>query len=50
MENAFGKEFAFDCRFEGDRWIQSGKMPGGVYLEEIWQRVKPGEDIDAWPK
>lgn len=48
--DTFGKTFAFDCRFEGNRWIQSGKMPGGLVLEEIWERVKENEDVDAWPK
>ena len=48
-QDSFGKSFAFDCRFEGDRWIQSGKMPNGVFLEEIWQRVQENEDVDVWP-
>jgi hypothetical protein len=48
-QDTFGKSFGFDCRFEADRWIQSGKMPNGVFLEEIWQRVKENEDIAAWP-
>ena len=48
-ESSFGKSFGFDCRFEGDRWIQSGKMPNGVFLEEIWQRVQENEDVSTWP-
>ncbi len=28
--NSFGKSLGFDCRFEGDRWIQSGKI-GDVF-------------------
>jgi len=48
-EDSFGKSFGFDCRFEDDKWIQSGKMPNGVFLEEIWQRVRESEDVDAWP-
>lgn len=48
-QESFGKSFAFDCRFEGDRWIQSGKLGNGVFLEEIWQRVQPNEDVAAWP-
>jgi hypothetical protein len=47
-ENSFGKTFGFDCRFEGDQWIQSGKI-NGVFLEEIWQRVQENEDVAAWP-
>ena len=49
-ETSFGKSYGFDCRFEGDRWIQSGKMPNGVFLEEIWQRVKENEDVATWPE
>lgn len=48
-EGSFGKSFGFDCRFEGNRWIQSGTMPGGVFLEEIWERLEPDEDVSAWP-
>jgi hypothetical protein len=48
-ESSFGKSYGFDCRFEGDKWIQSGKMPNGVFLEEIWQRVQENEDVAAWP-
>ncbi len=46
--NSFGKSLGFDCRFEADRWIQSGKI-GDVFLEETWQRVRPDEDVDQWP-
>jgi hypothetical protein len=49
-ESTFGKSFAFDCRFDGNRWIQSGTMPGGVFLEEIWERVGSGDDVAAWPE
>jgi hypothetical protein len=49
-ENSFGKTYGFDCRFEEDRWIQSGKLGNGVFLEEIWQRVKENEDVAAWPE
>ncbi len=48
-EDTFGKSFAFDCRFQDDQWIQSGKMPNGVFLEEIWKRVQENEDVDSWP-
>jgi hypothetical protein len=48
-ENSFGKCLDFDCRFEGDFWIQSGILPGGVKLEETWQRVKPNEDPATKP-
>lgn len=48
-ESSFGNSLAFDCRFEEDRWIQSGKLPNGVFLEEIWQRVKPEEDVSMRP-
>jgi hypothetical protein len=48
-EKSFGKSFSFDCRFEGNKWIQSGTMPDGTVLEEIWQRIEPDEDVSAWP-
>jgi hypothetical protein len=48
-QDSFGKSLGFDCRFEGDKWIQSGKLPNGVMLEEIWQRIQENEDVDAWP-
>lgn len=49
-QSTFGKDFPFDCKFEEDRWIQSGTLPNGSKLIEIWQRVKPDEDVSAWPK
>jgi len=47
--STFGKEFPFDCRFDGDKWIQSGTLANGIFLEEIWQRIKPDEDVSQWP-
>jgi len=47
--STFGREFPFDCRFDGDKWIQSGTLANGIFLEEIWQRVKPDEDVSQWP-
>jgi hypothetical protein len=48
-KDSFGATLGFDCRFEGDKWIQSGKLPNGVMLEEIWQRVRENEDVAEWP-
>jgi len=48
-QNNFGKEYPFDCRFEGDRWIQSAKLPAGGDMIEIWQRIKPDEDVALRP-
>ena len=48
-QNIFGKDFAFDCRFEGDLWIQSAKLPDGSDMIETWQRIKPDEDVAMRP-
>jgi len=48
-QNTFGKDFPFDCRFEGDLWIQSAKLPDGSDMIEIWQRIKPDEDVSMRP-
>ncbi len=48
-ESNFGMSLGFDCKFDGDKWIQSGKLPNGVFLEEIWQRIGPNEDVSKRP-
>ena len=48
-QTTFGKDFAFDCRFEGDLWIQSAKLPNGSEMIETWQRIKPDEDVAQRP-
>lgn len=35
-----GQEISFDCRVEGDRWYQSGMLPNGVKLDEVYHRAK----------
>jgi hypothetical protein len=48
-QNVFGKDFAFDCRFEGDLWIQSATLPDGSEMIETWQRIQPEEDVALKP-
>lgn len=48
-QNTFGKEFPFDCRFEGDLWIQSATLPNGSEMIETWQRIKADEDVSLRP-
>ena len=48
-ENTFGKDFIFECRFEGDLWIQTGKLADGSEMIETWQRIKPDEDVNTRP-
>ncbi|MBL8818365.1 MAG: hypothetical protein JNL58_20225 [Planctomyces sp.] len=48
-QNTFGRDFAFDCRFEGDLWIQSATLPNGSEMIETWQRIKPDEDVSMRP-
>ena len=35
-----GKTIAFECRVEGDRWYQRGRLPDGVWLEEVYRRAR----------
>jgi hypothetical protein len=35
-----GISIPFQIRWEGDRWIQTGKMPGDVESYEVWKRVE----------
>ncbi len=48
-QNTFGRDFAFDCRFEGDLWIQSATLNNGSEMIETWQRIKPDEDVSMRP-
>jgi len=48
-QNIFGKDFAFDCRFDGDLWIQSATLPDGSEMIETWQRIQPDEDVASRP-
>lgn len=34
-----GEAIEFECRTEDDRWYQSGTLPGGTYLEEVYRRL-----------
>lgn len=34
-----GKSIPFECKVEGDYWYQSGLLPGGTKLEEIYRRA-----------
>jgi hypothetical protein len=38
-----------DCKFDGDLWIQSAKLPDGSDMMETWQRMKPDEDVSLRP-
>jgi hypothetical protein len=44
-----GKQFTFDCTFEGNTWTMRGTMPGGMVLVETWERIEPGEEVDHLP-
>ena len=35
-----GKPQSYECRVEGDKWHQSGKLSNGTALEEVWERVE----------
>jgi hypothetical protein len=48
-DTTFGKDFVFECRFEGDLWIQTGKLSDGSEMIETWQRIKPDEDVSTCP-
>ena len=34
-----GKSLAFDCKTDDEFWYQSGPLPGGTYLEEVYRRA-----------
>jgi hypothetical protein len=48
-DTTFGKDFVFECRFEDDLWIQTGKLSDGSEMIETWQRIKPDEDVSNRP-
>jgi hypothetical protein len=31
---------SYKCRVEGDKWHHAGKLPNGLTIEEVWERVK----------
>ena len=35
-----GKTISFKCRVENDLWYQSGVLPGGTKLEEVYRRAR----------
>jgi hypothetical protein len=35
-----GQSIPFDCNVEGDFWYQSGTLPDGTKLEEVYRRAK----------
>lgn len=37
-----GETISFECRVEGDQWYQTGLLPDGVLLEEVYRRARPG--------
>jgi hypothetical protein len=38
--NWVGTSIPFQIRWEGDRWIQTGKMLGDVESYEVWKRIE----------
>ncbi len=42
-----GQSISFDCRVEGDFWYQSGTLPDGTKLDEVYRRASsPGTQGD----
>jgi hypothetical protein len=35
-----GKPQEFKCKIEGDKWYHTGKLSGGMSIEEVWERVE----------
>ncbi len=35
-----GKELKFSAKVAGDKWTHRGELPGGIKIDEVWQRVK----------
>lgn len=35
-----GQTLTFECRVDGERWYQTGPLPGGVLLEEVYRRAR----------
>ena len=38
-----GMELPFHCKVEDDHWYQSGYLPGGTYLEQVYRRLELNE-------
>lgn len=34
-----GKTHTFQCKIEGNRWYNDGKLSSGLTIEEVWERV-----------
>jgi hypothetical protein len=46
-EYGVGQDFAvvrgkntYKCRVEGDKWFHTGRLPNGLTIEEVWERVR----------
>lgn len=35
-----GETLTFDCRVEGNFWVQSGPLPDGTHLSEVYRRLE----------
>jgi hypothetical protein len=35
-----GRVQSFEIKFEGDRFLQNGRLSTGTTLEEVWERVE----------
>ena len=35
-----GKTHTFKCKVEGNKWYHTGKLAGGLEIEEVWERVE----------
>jgi len=40
MAGMLGKTQSFMVKIEGDKWGQTGQLPNGIRIEEVWERVK----------
>ena len=44
MDAYFGAKHAFTIRVEGDKFFLSGSLADGLKTEEVWQRLKEGNE------
>jgi hypothetical protein len=40
MTGMLGKTQSFAVKIEGDKWQQTGVLPNGTKIEEVWERVR----------
>ena len=40
FDSVSGRTHVFKCKIDGNSWYHTGKLAGGLEIEEVWERVE----------